>query len=43
VGTAVQPVDDGLRGLDVGPAADVDAAVGAVGPGEVDGDEGVSA
>ena len=43
LGAAVQPVDDGLRGLDVGAAADVDAAVGAVGSGEVDADEGVAA
>jgi hypothetical protein len=43
LGAAVEPVDDGLRGLDVGAAADVDAAVGAVGAGEVDADEGVAA
>ncbi|CAM5711367.1 hypothetical protein SVIOM74S_10534 [Streptomyces violarus] len=43
LGTAVEPVDDGLRGLDVGAAADVDATVGAIGSGQVDADEGVAA
>lgn len=42
-GAAVQPVDHGLGGLDVGAASDIDAAVGAIGTGQIDGDEGVAA
>src|SRR5207248_2845500 len=40
---AVQPVDHGPGRLDVGAAADVDAAVGAIGSGQIDQDRGIAA